>query len=567
MFKSLLSRFQEKKAPDHPLASDEGLNALMAEIPEADPRRLLFDIDHWFGNMEEIAKEIGPALALRAMARLDQFARPSACHLLVRYLSPGEREYQSETAWSALDEHAALQFRCYGMFIEPSLQLATDEDKVRMARCANRAMMAWALRKKLQHFRYRKPSAELWQDAHDLLGALSKLNLLKTVASPYRNEPDSTPLGEYLIGVYLEFAPVGNLVPQQMEFIDGLLRHGGGLELSGQPNERSSHVIDIAQAQGPQRLQPGQVAISSQRFCSMLGLRAPLMRFAAQYRKPDAAPEWLGHCPATREQIDAAVQVLMAHWGGPPPKRGRDRQSRSGEMRVVLGFGMARRMIAAAQFARAGRSLKYEGNDWEAMTRQFEEARFGSVNAEEEPAQEPSIEGEEEEQLTPLQILRKLETGGDEAQMERWQQVDSSATGMGLLAPAILPRHRIGILICLREADGMDWRLGVVRRIGRDGANRPSIGIESLAWPSLCALAKPIGAESVWTKVADGGGHGWSDAIIVDPAGREIVLLRGTFVEGLEVGLRSEIGPWTIRLKALLDRGPDYDRIEFDRIS
>ena len=53
----------------------------------------------------------------------------------------------------------------------------------------------------------------------------------------------------------------------------------------------------------------------------------------------------------------------------------------------------------------------------------------------------------------------------------------------------------------------------------------------------------------------------------VDPAGREIVLLRGTFVEGLEVGLRSEIGPWTIRLKALLDRGPDYDRIEFDRIS
>jgi hypothetical protein len=567
VFKGLLSRFQEKKAPDHPLASDAGLDALMAEIPESDPRRLLFDIDQWLEGMEATAQEIGPLLALRALARLDQFSRPSARHLLFRYLSPGEREYQTDSAWSALDEHAAQQYRAYRLFIAPSLVLPTDDDKVRMARCAARAMMAWTLRKKLQHFRYRIPPPELWNDAHELLAVLGRLGLLKTVAAPYRNEPDSTPLAEYLIGVYLEFAPMGNLAPQQMEFIEGILRHGGGLEFSSHPLDQSTHQIDLALAQGPQRLKPGSSSGATVRFCSALKLKAPMMKFAALYKKPDAAPEWLGQCPASKAQIEAAVLVLMSHWGGAPPKRGRERVSRLDQMRVMLGFGLSRRMVAAAHFARMGRSLKYEGNDLESITRQFEATRFGSVTPNDEGPGQVNNAQAGEEVLTPLQILRKLETGGDEAQMEHWTQVDGSESGIGFIVPAVLPRHRIGVLLCFRETDGMDWRMGVIRRIGRDAANRPSVGIETLAWPSICALAKPCGQESAWTKVADGGGHGWSDAIIVSLEGRELVLPAGTFFENLDVELRSEFGQWTVRLEALLDRGPDFDRIKFSRIS
>lgn len=565
MFKNLLSRFQEKtQTPDHPLASDEGLNALMADIPESDPRRLLFDVDQQIAAMDTAIKEIGPTLALRALARLDQFARPGARHLLYRYLARGEREYQTESAWAALDEHAKQQFNAYRLFITAGLEMATEEDKVRMARCANRALMGWSLRKKLQHFRYRIPGPELWQQAHELLAVLGKLGLLRTVAAPYRNEPDSTPLTEYLIGVYLEFAPIGNLVPQQLEFIDGVIRHGHGLELSATPGKLTSHEIDITSAAGPRRYEPGTPALSNLRYCSVATLRAPMMRFAAQYKKPDTAPEWLGQTPASREQIEAAVAILMAHWGGPPPKRGRERVRVQGQMKVMLGFGLARRMIAAAHFARMGHSLKYEGNDWEAMSRQFDETRFGSVNAEAE--QGPTV-AEEDSPVTPMDILHRLESAGDVAQMEPWIGVDRSDTGMGFVVPAILPRHRIGMLVCLREEDSIDWRMGVVRRIGRDAQNRPGIGIETLAWPSICALAKPAGAESVWTKVADGGGHGWSDAIIVSLDGGELVLPAGTFHEGLDVELRSEYGQWTVRLEALLDRGQDFDRIRIQRLS
>ena len=113
----------------------------------------------------------------------------------------------------------------------------------------------------------------------------------------------------------------------------------------------------------------------------------------------------------------------------------------------------------------------------------------------------------------------------------------------------------------------MDWRLGLIRRIGRDAANRPSVGIETLAWPSICALAKPVGEESAWTRAADGGGHGWSDAIIVSQEGKELILPAGAYVDQIEVDVRSEVGRWRLRLESLLDRGPDYDRIEFTRIS
>ena len=563
MFNKLISRFQEKKTSDHPLASDKGLNALMADIPQSDPGRLLFDIDHWLAGMEATVQEIGPTLALRALARLDQFSRLSAQQLLSRYLSIGDREYLADSVWSTLDTHAGHLFRGYRAFLNTPQELKSEDDKVRTARCAARALMAWALRKKLQRFRYRTPGAELWQDAHELLQVLNRLRLLNTRVVPYRNEAESSPLGEYLIGLYLEFVPVGNVVPQQLEFAESFLRASGGLDLSSQPDKLSTDRIDLGAANGPQRLKQGDAGGRNIRYCSVLKLRSALMRLAAQVKRPQDAPEWLGRVPASREQIESAVVILMTYWASAPPKRNKDRISGDVELRVVLGFGLARRMIAFATFARLGRSFEYEGED---VTRMFDEARFGTVAPEEAIAEDMMAEAVPAEISDPLKILRKLELAGDQAQMESWMQVDGSATGLGVVVPAVLKRHRIGLLVCLRHLDGLDWRLGLIRRIGRDAANRPSIGIETLAWPSICATAKPVGEESVWTKVADGG-HGWSDAIIVSHDGRELILPAGAFVAGLEVDVRSESRLWRLRLETLLDRGPDYDRIEFTRIS
>ncbi|MCF8197379.1 MAG: hypothetical protein K9J42_01335 [Sulfuritalea sp.] len=537
----------------------------MADIPQTDPRSLLFDVDQWLADLENCVSEIGPTLALRALARLDQFARASSQELLTRYLTVGKREYMTDSAWSALDTHADHQFRCYRLFLNASITFGSDDDKVRTARCAARALMAWSLRKKLQRFRYRRPDEKLWREAHDLLQVLNRLGLLKTRVAPYRNEGDSSPLGEYLIGLYLEFVPVGNVVPQQLEFAESFLRSFESLDLNSQPDKLSTHLIDLGAAVGPLRLKNEEVKGKSIRFCSVLKLRGALTKVAAQVKKPIDDSDWLAHVPASRDQIENAVMILMTYWAQTPPKRGSDRVNQKIELRVVLGFGLARRMIAASHFARMGRSVEYEGTD---ATLRFDEGRFGTVAPTEVKADPESASGEEDQTnaRTPIEILNRLETGGDLAQMENWTQVDGSDTGFGVVVPAILPRHRIGLLICLRYIEDLDWRLGIIRRIGRDSANRPSIGIETLGWPSICALAKPVGEESAWTKVADGG-HGWFDAIVVSEKGTELILPAGTFEAGGEVDVRSETGLWRTRMESLLDRGPDYDRIKFRRNS
>ena len=51
MFDKLISRFQSSKAPDHPLASEEGIDAILTGLPESDPGRLLFEIDERLADM------------------------------------------------------------------------------------------------------------------------------------------------------------------------------------------------------------------------------------------------------------------------------------------------------------------------------------------------------------------------------------------------------------------------------------------------------------------------------------------------------------------------------------
>ncbi len=562
MFSKLISRYQGNKS-DHPLGSDRSLDALLAGIPQFEPTRLLLDVGHWLDGIETCVSEIGADAAAHALFRLDQFSRAGADELLSRYLSAGKREYLRDSIWSALESHAARLFQGYQATLSIASEPKSDRDKARTAGSAARALRAWALRKKLLHFRYRRPGAELWLDAHNLLQVLWRLDVQQTRVVPYRDEAETTPLHEYLVGLYLEFVPFGNLAPQQLELAERFLRSCDGLELTPQPHSSSTDRIDLAAGNGPQRLKEGDAGGISMRYCSVLKLRGALMKLAAQARKPDQAPAWLSSLPATRDQITGALLTLMTYWASKPPKRSNDRFGEKTELRVVFGFGLARRMIAAAHFARSGRSFKYEGVD---LDRLFAELRFGRIEQPGTADADPVAEVVAPEPSTPLEILHTLELRGDKEQMEHWLQIDVSTTGVGALVPAVLPRHQIGLLICLRSIDGLDWRLGLIRRIGRDAENRPSIGIAILAWPSICAQAKPGGEETVWNKVTEGG-HGWLDAIIVSEEGRELILPAGAFVAGMEIDVRSEVGPWRARLESLLDHGEDFDRIEIARIS
>lgn len=557
LFGSVQSRLLERNS-DHPLGSEANLAALIAGIPTGDPARQLFEVDEWLAGMEGVVAELGVAAALRATRALDESSHEGQADLLLRYLTPSRREHLAEAAWAALDSHAMKLFAAYRLLLD-TLARETTVDNAICGLCAARALRAWALRKKLLRMRYRAPVEAFWQSAHELMRQVERLILGQKSVVAYVDEPATTPLREYLIGVYFELAPIGNLVPGQLEFLDRFLGTCNGFDFSPQPTTTSTHVIDLAQAQGPRRVATGQAGGGAQFFLAAARVRGTLTQLASQLRQA-TMPKWLQDLELPADSLRAAVMALALHWAPTPPQRSAERVDQREGLLAVFGFVMARRMVAASQFARTGRSLEYDRGDFE---KYYEEHRFGRILTEAE--QQVQIKAPEEEPpvVNPLETLRKLELSGDKAQMEQWRQVDISSSGIGVLVPTILTRHRIGGLVAVRYSDGLEWRLGLIRRIGRDAANQPSIGLEALAWPSLCASARPVGTVSSWS---GDGGRGELDALIVAADQRQVLLPLDAFIGGLEVELRSDEGVLRVRLVKLLERGPDYDYIEFETI-
>lgn len=558
MFRKLFS-LKPGARSNHPLGSDDNVAELLAAIPN-DPTRTLQDVDHWLADCARFQDEIGTRALLRAILRLDAAAETARATLLERYLAPAHREYMSEVTWAALDQslrHAVQGCRhCLDMQLR-SPQEGVDRHDLVLA--ALRGIAAATSRKKLLRFRYRSADAAWWKEMHGLLSLAGQLGIANEAALPFDGtEKKCTALQLYLVAAYFELAPLSNLIPQQLEIIDRLLLDSAdSLELAGTPGSASTHQIDLGGDRGPMPLvrdaAPGQGAL---RYLSRIRLRPLVTRLAADLRKTRDLPEALQSSGASGEQARQLVAVLMQHWAEPPPQRGKARQSTNEELRVVLGFGLARRMIAYTDFARSGRSLEYNGGDINAL---FQERRFGGSVKEETPAPaapaEPLV-------ANPIEILEKLELSGDRQMMEHWVQTDISDTGLGATAPAVRAKHRIGGLVCLRHGDDIEWRLGLIRRIGRDAAGQATLGIETLAWPSLSAQAKPLAEDATasWAKLEDAG-HGYRDAILVSHDGDELILPHGAFAADLAIRVRAGETALQVKLVQLLERGDDFDRV------
>jgi hypothetical protein len=289
------------------------------------------------------------------------------------------------------------------------------------------------------------------------------------------------------------------------------------------------------------------------RYCSTRKLRPPLLQLAHQLRTENA-PEWLQPLLPQRAAIDKLMQALMRHWTDEqPPERSSPRQAETAPMRVVHGFALARRMIAASAFAKRGKSLNYRGSDMQNM---FNELRFGQSS-------KLRVEVGEELAVDPMETLLKLETSGDKQMMEEWLEVDRSETGVGAVMPGLRSRNRIGELIGFRFEGNIDWRLGIIRRIGRDKQKRISIGIESMAVPSVCAQVRPSNVQlTVWNEASEAG-NGYVDAILIERDSDTLLLMPGLFVAELSVSLVVDGKQRDIILTEKLDHGNGWERVRF----
>lgn len=563
IFGKLFSQLGAKS--DHPLGSDGNVADLVAGFTVADPLRVLQETAEWLDDFQRFTGEIDLRALLRAVLRLDEAAFPARQALLERYFDPHHREHLSDLIWNDIERSLRLTLGAYRHCLEaagrePRKEPPSGSYRQDLLLALARALRAWASRKKLLRFRYRGPDAAEWRDLHAILGLAGRLGCAGEAVAAYETEPDKiSPLQHYLVAVYLELAPLTNLAAQQMEALDRmLLANVGQLELATAAGTTTSHKIDLGGGSGPIPMDRTVTGVSQWRYLSRSRLRPMVTRIAIGLRQSPVVPPDLASSGLNLDQLRRLLTTLMLHWAETPPQRGTERSPEHETLRAVTGFSLARRMIAYSDFARSGRSIEYTGSNLHAL---FEQTRFGGfayIDKDDGAAPPPEVE-----QVNPLDVLEKLELAGDKQMMESWTLVDRSETGLGVTAPGLKSKYQIGSLVCVRFADGIDWHIGVIRRIGRDAAGHASIGLETLAWPASSAKITCIdGRIGAWSRIGEGG-QGQLDAILISGDGNKLVLPNGAFVADLELELTSGDSRRRIRLTELTERNEDFELVRF----
>lgn len=569
MFKKLLSRFQSIQAnkSDHPLISDENLDHLFSDIPRSDPERVLYEVGYWLDAIDRYAAEIGESKLRHAILRLDNFSRPAFVELYARFLKPGSREYLLEQTRVQIDAYVTHLAHAHRHILAAAVGKSGLQDSKTLALCSARGMLAWIIQKKLHRLRYRLPNNNWWQIANELLELAGKHKVHETVQLLYEGEQLRLSARQFhAVGIYFEMAPLGNLARHHFEALDRfLLQQAVNLEVLHNRNSASTHRIDLDANSGPVRITDQDEQGSSMRYCSGTKLRGQLVGLATQLRGDTPLPDWVAEAHCSRDQMQDLVKALVMHWSTSPPRRESSRHDQQQQLRIVHGFRLARRMIAYSGYARSGREIEYESSN----SANFGEGRFAQADktAMSEGGKQPSSEEEiDRPEVTPLDVLENLETSGDIQMMERWQQTDVSVTGFGAVMSGLRSVHGVEGLLCYRHDLDIEWRLGIIRRIGRDARDRASIGIQTLPGTLFCALAKPQGNKGVdaWPSMIALDGHGYADAILLVGDREELVLPLNAFVADLRLDLKAENGRRHVRMIELIAQGNDYQRISIE---
>lgn len=556
-FKSRLRREQAA----HPLQTEKGLQDVLDGIPWHSPAAAVPEVGNWLQSVDELKGSSAAGDIVRAVRRLDEAAQGTLEACRHEMMGKAGEDIQ-EAPWLALAAYYEHLLAAYRLALDTSLEdprLADNRNA--LALLAVRAMAALMARKLLLRLRYRHPDAEFWCAAHDLLALGRTRALAHLRVTPYGGAEAATLLSEYLVGALLEVAPIENLTQPQMICAQRLIaHHRHGILFREEPGATVPYYVDIEGDQGPLRAAPPGERPASARFVGV-GKVGPyvfsLMKDAAL--RTDV-PEAAADSGCGMEDYRQLLRTLSDHWLGHPPQRRHTRRKTDAELLAVNGFAQVRRMVAASCFARSGRRLSYK-TYLEMMA--HHSSRFGHVR--ENAPQMP----EDDLPVDKMATLQQLETAGDRELMEQWSLLDVSEQGFG----AVLSHHRrwlrVGALVGFRPRGSADWRVGIVRRIGRSGHGRRAVGVEVLPGTPISVQYVPLDSNerSPWGAVPEFMTSAWHDAILVSTVTRSMLVARGKYAPNRPVRVVFEGDFSYLRLLALVEQGKDFELVTYEEMA
>lgn len=513
----------------NPVSTEAGLNALLRGMP-SDDLNFIGAIDQWLQNLPTLVDEVGLEICLRAAMHFDHASRHVVASLLRDYLTAESDRHLSKLIHQKLNFHAEKLCDAYGLVIgnqhhspgNAARQEHADAGPEIQEAIGPAYFRAVSLVFRLAKFRYQKPGAKSWQQAHSMLRHFHEREAV-TDAARSGYDPGSDYFREYLRIVFLALVPISNLSPQQFEFVARMLDGVHDLRCSREPDLDTTHLIDISTDVGPipykQDYWPAEGAILF--YLSVSSMRGVVQKFQEALGKKLPLPRDFADLPINRSQVAGVLSVLNTHWTNEPPNRCSDRIAAIEAMRGALGFNPALNLVEISEKAHG------EG-----------------------PITDPHSE--------LLNRLWQLEEKVNKHRLEDWIQIDGSDEGVGVSIPMIQPRHVAGSLVSMRYADEPGWHLGIVRRVGIDQHGSPRLGLRTF----------PGSPRIVQVHISGNAGQSAKagseiKAIAFDANNHQLLLPAGAYAEGLKMSFALDSIQHHVSLVRLIEGGPDFELAEY----
>jgi len=553
------------KPSDHPLARDEHVTTILAQLPVGDPAQALQDVTHWLILLASEDKLKNRAAKL---FRLDQAAQSTERKLREQYVeSPRLHKAIEERIWNTafefLEASINAHLRCIAEYLEEGRGGGSPE----LAAMAVRAIRRLDLQAHWIHLRYQPLPESVWEQVYALIKLAEEKQLLRVpvVLNPTTGA-QTTFAQEMLKLLMMTVSDPRQFTRSQL----ALARHltnamGDSFVWEDLPGSSAVFHIDFSKRRPPARL----TQTSEQHFmarCFGPGNAVHRLVSAMKQVEQGTIPSLLGLSDPTAYRRGDLLEVLARlsqAWSRARPvaehqhfdKRHHERKPFFIHICVTHGFTALHQGLNRPAAPKSDTptsvvdSLTYDG--------QVDTHIFGFVREKTR---------EQQQRLQALSDEAKQDSAGH---CESWIVHDISEVGFGVEITTT-PEDWVApnVLIGIHFGSG-EWQIGIIRRVASASVENTEVGIQVLSKQPVAAMMRPADSQlSVWETAADTQTYYHTPAILLppEPALHEdecLLLAAGSYqlhkLYEIFVGSQRR----TIRLLDRLDSYGDTDRLIF----
>ena len=241
----------------------------------------------------------------------------------------------------------------------------------------------------------------------------------------------------------------------------------------------------------------------------------------------------------TRQQCARLLGLLARQWSPARAPRKFRRHATSGVIQLCMGFEEMHYFISGKPFQQPENERVYARADFNSVY----SLRF---------------------QDNPRQAAAAAGAAAASYFLDTWEMLDQSATGFRLIRNVDGRKIMHEQLLALRPPDGGHFILAQVCWLMQENNGSLIVGLRALPGLPQAICARPLAAmggvrETLYQRVF------LMPALVTANAERSLVVPAGWFRPAMEVELFTDAA-LRVRLRKVLDSGPDFERVSFDEI-